>query len=172
MGGYMATAQTDQWATPPHIIEEVVEEFGVIGLDPAADESNAVADRFFNVEQDGLKQPWKAPLVYVNPPYGRVLNEWVKKAIHEFENGNAQRIVMLLPSRTCTRWFHLLYSRADVELRFIKGRLRYGDGSAPAPFPSILAIIGADQDNLSTALEIMTERQIRIYQEAIGVMPE
>ena len=137
MGGYMATALTDRWATPPSIIEDVQSEFGTIQLDPAADESNAVAERFFDEEANGLIQDWNAELVYVNPPYGRVLLDWVKKGLHEFDVGNAKRIVMLLPSRTCTRWFHLLYSRSDVEIRFIKGRLKYGDGSAPAPFPSL-----------------------------------
>lgn len=165
----MATAKTDQWATPPHIIEQVVQEFGVIGLDPSADESNAVAERFFNVEQDGLKQPWKAPLVYCNPPYGRVILDWVKKALHEYQVGNAERIVMLLPSRTCTRWFHLLYGRSDVELRFIKGRLKYGDGTSPAPFPSLLAIIGKNTkskgDAISTALAVMSDKQVAEFWE-------
>ena len=142
MGGYMATAITDRWSTPPHIIQEVQEEFGSITLDPSADAENAVAERFFDKEQDGLKQAWNASLVYVNPPYGRVLLDWVKKALLEYDNGNSKRIVMLLPSRTCTRWFHLLYARKDVELRFIKGRLKYGDGTSPAPFPSLLVVIG------------------------------
>lgn len=172
MTAYMPQAQTDKWATPPHIIEDVVKEFGTIDLDPAASHDNAVAHRYFTEEVNGLNVAWRGNLVYVNPPYGRVLNEWVAHALDQFDSGNAKRIVMLLPSRTCTRWFHSLYERSDVEIRFIKGRLKYGDGSSPAPFPSILVIIGCDQDSLSAALEIMTDRQLEEYQEAIGVMAE
>lgn len=142
MGGYMKTAITDKWATPPHIIHDVIAKYGPIDLDPAADEGNAVAPRFYDIEMNGLEQPWNANLVFVNPPYGRVLLDWTKKALEEYDSGRSKKIVMLYPSRTCTRWFHLLYERTDVTIRFIKGRLKYGDGSSPAPFPSILIIIG------------------------------
>tara|TARA_Y100000004_G_scaffold184778_1_gene234169 strand:+ start:353 stop:796 length:444 start_codon:yes stop_codon:yes gene_type:complete len=142
MGGYMATAVTDMWSTPRHIIAEVIEEFGAIDLDPASSDSNAVCERYYTKEDDGLTQAWNADLVYVNPPYGRVIAEWVQKALHEYQQGNAQTIVMLLPARTCTKWFHLLYEKSYVELRFIKGRLKYGDGKTSAPFPSMLVIIG------------------------------
>jgi site-specific DNA-methyltransferase (adenine-specific) len=169
---HIAIAKTDRWASPPHIIEAVEKEFGRISLDPAADAENAVAHRFFTKEEDGLTIPWRGDLIYVNPPYGRVLNEWIDHALKQYDEGYAKRIVMLLPSRTCTRWFHRLLNRSDVEIRFIKGRLKYGDGSGTAPFPSMLVIIGCDQQNLSTALEIMTEKQIAQYMEAIGVMPE
>lgn len=172
MTAYMPQSKTDKWATPPHIIELVVREFGAIDLDPASDGSNAVCSRFYTETTNGLIQEWNGNLVYVNPPYGRVLNDWVGKALDEFDAGRAKRIVMLLPSRTCTRWFHRLYERTDVEIRFLKGRLKYGDGTSPAPFPSMIVVIGVDQDSLSVALEIMTDRQIREYQEAIGVMPE
>lgn len=164
----MPRALTDKWASPPHIIEQVIQEFGEISLDPAASVDNAVCSRYFTEEEDGLKRSWRGNLVYVNPPYGRILNEWVAKALYEYDMGRSKRIVMLLPSRTCTRWFHALYARSDVEIRFIKGRLKYGDGSSPAPFPSILVIIGRNPDKLSAALEIMTDNQIDEYLETIG----
>ena len=89
MSAYMPQSKTDNWASPPHIIEQVIEEFGKIGLDPAASKSNAVAKRFFDESMNGLEQGWVANLVYVNPPYGRILNEWVKKALHEFDSGRS-----------------------------------------------------------------------------------
>ncbi len=140
--GYMPQAKTDDWASPKHVIDSVIEEFGHIDLDPASSKHNAVARRFYTEETNGLEQMWIGKLVYVNPPYGRVLLQWVGKAIEEYEAKRAKKIVMLLPSRTCTRWFHLLYGRDDVEIRFYKGRLKYGVGTSPAPFPSILVIIG------------------------------
>ena len=173
VGGYMKTAETVEWDTPKRMVQSLREEFGDFDLDPATHQANPTgAKRFFTEKENGLIQPWNGGVVYVNPPYGRVILEWVKKALEEYEKGNAKRIIMLLPSRTCTRWFHLLYSRGDVEMRFIKGRLKYGDGSAPAPFPSLLVVIGCDQNNLSMALEIMTDEQIQTYREAIGDMPE
>ncbi len=168
MGGYMPPAVTDKWSSPSKIIEQIIEEFGPINLDPAASHDNAICSRYFTEEDDGLKMPWEANLVYINPPYGRILNEWVAKALNEYDSGRSKRIVMLLPSRTCTRWFHALYARSDVEIRFIKGRLKYGDGSSPAPFPSIVVIIGRNPDKLSAALEIMTDNQIDEYLETIG----
>lgn len=141
MGGYMATAQTVEWNTPSTLREQLIEEFGVFDLDPATTIQNPMnAEHFYTVNEDGLKQPWLGSNVYVNPPYGRVLSHWVSKALEEFEGGRAKRIVMLLPSRTCTRWFHSIYERG-FEIRFIKGRLKYGDGKNPAPFPSIIVII-------------------------------
>jgi len=142
MSGYMPPSKTDNWASPKHVIESVIEEFGNIDLDPASSKHNAVARRFYTEETNGLEQMWIGGLVYVNPPYGRVLLQWVGKALEEYEANRAKKIVMLLPSRTCTRWFHLLYGRDDVEIRFYKGRLKYGEGTSPAPFPSILVIIG------------------------------
>jgi len=139
---YIDKAKTDDWASPKHVIDSVIQEFGHIDLDPASSKHNAVAGRFFTKETNGLEQMWIGDLVYVNPPYGRVLLQWVGKAIEEYEAKRAKKIVMLLPSRTCTRWFHLLYGRKDVEIRFYKGRLKYGDGTKPSPFPSILVIIG------------------------------
>lgn len=141
MTAYMPQAVTDKWSSPQHIIDEVVAEFGTINLDPAASHDNAVAPRYYTKEVNGLQLAWNADLVFVNPPYGRILNQWVAKALQEFDAGRAKTIVMLLPSRTCTRWFHSLYERDEVEIRFIRGRLKYGDGTSPAPFPSILVVI-------------------------------
>lgn len=141
---YMPQAITDDWASPKWVVDQVIAEFGPIDLDPAASEHNAVCDRYYTEEDDGLNQPWDGDLIYTNPPYGRGLLEWVKKALHEYQIGNAKRIVMLMPSRTCTRWFHLLWQKPNVEIRFFKGRLKYGTvpSKAGAPFPSCLVVIG------------------------------
>lgn len=75
--------------------------------------------------------------VFCNPPYGKELPKWVKKSYEESQKGNL--IVMLLPARTDTRWFHdYIYHKAKI--RFIRGRLKFNDGKTPAPFPSMLVI--------------------------------
>ena len=142
INGGVFSSKSDDWATPMDFFEKVKEEFGEFDLDPAADPLNAKAPRFFTASDDGLSRHWLGDLVWLNPPYGRVIAKWVEKALQEFDNGNASKIVMLLPARTCTRWFWSFYERPDVEVRFIKGRLKFGDGKGSAPFPSMLVVVG------------------------------
>jgi site-specific DNA-methyltransferase (adenine-specific) len=73
----------------------------------------------------------------MNPPYGRVIGKWVEKAYNSAQDGAT--VVALLPARTDTKWFHdYIYGKAEI--RFIRGRLRFGGCKNPAPFPSMLVI--------------------------------
>jgi phage N-6-adenine-methyltransferase len=130
-----------EWNTPTDIKLQLIEEFGVFDLDVATPKYNPMeAKRFFTKEDDALIQEWNGENVYMNPPYGRIISLFIDKALKEFEIGNAKRIVMLLPSRTCTKWFHLLYENPNATIRFYKGRLKFNDAS-PAPMPSMLVIL-------------------------------
>lgn len=134
-----------EWFTPTSVKKDLIEEFGVFDLDPATALSNPMeATRFFTKDDDGLKQDWIGQNIYLNPPYGRIISKFIDKAICEWTLGNCKRIVMLLPSRTDTKWFHKLYEHPDVEIRFFKGRLRFNDAN-PAPMPSMLAILDNKQ---------------------------
>ncbi len=140
----MPQAKTVEWDTPTTLKNQLHEEFGQFDLDAATREDNPMnAVSILTKEDDALAMTsnWIGDIVYLNPPYGRIIKDFISKALFEYEKGNAKKIVMLLPSRTCTRWFHTIYQRSDVELRFIKGRLRYND-SDHAPFPSMLVILG------------------------------
>ena len=129
------TSNTDQWATPQYFFDELNEEFN-FNLDPCADEFNHKCERYFTREENGLAQNWDGHRVFCNPPYGREIGHWVKKA-HDTKG----LVVMLLPARTDTRWFHeYIYGKAEI--RFIKGRLKFGDSSNSAPFPSMVIIYG------------------------------
>jgi len=144
MSAYMPQPKSVEWDTPTTLKNQLHEEFGQFDLDPATRSDNPMkALSILTKENDGLSNDsnWIGKVVYLNPPYGRIISKWIIKAIDEHEKGNAKKIVMLLPARTCTIWFHHLYERKDVEIRFIKGRLRYNDAS-PAPFPSMLVILG------------------------------
>jgi site-specific DNA-methyltransferase (adenine-specific) len=144
MTAYMPQAKSVEWDTPTTLKNQLHEEFGQFDLDAATREDNPMnAVSILTKENDALAMTsnWIGDVVYLNPPYGRIIKDFISKALFEYEKGNAKKIVMLLPSRTCTRWFHSIYQRSDVELRFIKGRLRYND-SNPAPFPSMLVILG------------------------------
>lgn len=142
---YMNAAVTDLWYSPKHIVDMIRERHGIIICDPASDGNNSTADpiegHYFTKKEDGLNQDWIGKLTYVNPPYGRVIKKWVIKALEEFDNGNSETIVMLLPSRTDTIWFHLLYEHWDCKIEFLKGRLRYGTATQNAPFPSIIVTL-------------------------------
>jgi len=130
-----------EWFTPTTIKQELIEEFGVFDLDVATAPSNPMdALRFFTKEDDALIQEWEGENVYMNPPYGRIISKFVDKALNEWEQGRSKRIVMLLPSRTCTRWFHWLYEHPNATIRFYKGRLRFNDAK-PAPMPSMLVVL-------------------------------
>lgn len=144
MTAYMPQAKSVEWDTPTTFKHKLHEEFGQFDLDAATRKDNPMKARSILTKEDdalSMNTNWFGNLVYLNPPYGRVIKDFISKALFEYEKGNAKKIVMLLPSRTDTKWFHSIYSRNDIEIRFIKGRLRYND-SNPAPFPSMLVILG------------------------------
>jgi site-specific DNA-methyltransferase (adenine-specific) len=85
----------------------------------------------------GLERPWGTS-TYVNPPYGRGIYDWLAKATHERLQGKT--IVFLLPARTDTRWFHDIVLPQATEIRFIRGRLRFGGSKNSAPFPSMIIV--------------------------------
>ena len=121
----MMTSLSPHWATPKWLYEELNKEFN-FNDDPCP----------LNGE-GGLDRNWGTS-TFVNPPYGRAIVKWIEKAWIEYEAGNT--IVMLLPSRTDTRWFHNYILPFAKEIRFIKGRLKFGDAKNSAPFPSCIVI--------------------------------
>lgn len=134
----MFSSKTDQWATPQNFFDELNEEFK-FDLDPCADETNHKCEKYFDKIQDGLKQNWGGYNVFCNPPYGRQIGKWVKKCHDEVEKNNCNLAVMLIPARTDTKWFHnFIYKKAEI--RFVKGRLKFGGASNSAPFPSMVVI--------------------------------
>lgn len=127
--------KSDEWDTPKALYETLDAEFN-FNLDPCSTDENHKCDRYFTKEQDGLKMPWGGSRVYCNPPYSNI-SAWVEKAFRESKNDNTL-VVMLLPSRTDTRYFHnFIYNRAEI--RFVKGRIKFSDKDN-APFPSMVVI--------------------------------
>ena len=124
---------TDDWATPQKLFDRLNERFN-FDVDVCASHENAKCEKYYTIEEDGLVQDWKG-VVWCNPPYGRNIGKWVKKASEEYQKGNV--IVMLLPARTDTKWFHD-YIYCEHRVDFIKGRLKFNDGKNPAPFPSMI----------------------------------
>lgn len=134
----MFSSASGVWETPQDFFNTLNEEFRFT-LDAAALPENAKVSHFYTPEMDGLKQPWYGS-VWCNPPYGRGIDQWIAKGYWAARNGDAL-VVMLVPARTDTRWFHqYVYNNPYAELRFIPGRLKFGGSSNSAPFPSLVII--------------------------------
>ena len=131
------SSKTDNWATPQDFFDNLNEEFHFT-LDPCANEENHKCDLFFTKEQDGLTKDWGEHVVFCNPPYGKEIADWVRYSYEQSQKPNTT-VVMLIPARTDTRYFHdYIYGKAEI--RFIKGRLKFGDATTAAPFPSMVVI--------------------------------
>jgi site-specific DNA-methyltransferase (adenine-specific) len=131
------SAKTVEWATPADFFAKVDAEFGPFTLDPCATPENAKCASYYTREQDGLSLPWFGR-VFCNPPYAGAVRAWLQKACDSVESGHAELVVMLLFARTDSKWFQDYQSIAQV--RFLPGRLRFGDGKSPAPMGSMLMI--------------------------------
>ena len=128
------SSKTEEWATPQYFFNMLDMEFHFT-LDPAATMLNAKVPKYFSKEQNGLLQDWSGERVFCNPPYGRVIRHWVEK----MATCNAELCVGLLPARTDTIWFHD-FILGNAEIRLLKGRLKFGDATNSAPFPSMVCI--------------------------------
>lgn len=134
--GAMFTSNSDEWETPQELYDELDAEFH-FDLDPCATQDNAKCETFYTLQENGLKHSWGGYRVFCNPPYSEI-GKWVEKCYREGCKDNTT-VVLLIPSRTDTRYFHnFIYRRAEI--RFIKGRLRFGDKQNNAPFPSMIVI--------------------------------
>lgn len=136
------------WCTPQDFFDQLNKEFS-FALDAAATVKSAKCPMYYTPETDGLKQTWNVGgAVFCNPPYGREVGKWVKKAYEESRFGTT--IVLLIPSRTDTTYFHD-YIYRYAEIRFIRGRLKFTDEDGNptvdkngrpvgAPFPSMVVV--------------------------------
>lgn len=136
MNHVLWSSASEEWATPQPLFDALDSEF-CFTLDPCATELNHKCEKYFTKEQNGLNKSWKGETVFCNPPYGRQIGKWVEKAFTESEKGTV--VVLLVPSRTDTKWFHD-FILGKAEIRFLKGRLKFGGHSNPAPFPSMIAV--------------------------------
>ncbi len=131
----MFSSKTDQWETPQDFFDRLNDEFH-FNVDVCAAPGNAKCGTYFTKESDGLLQSWRGTC-WCNPPYGREIGKWVQKAYLSSRDGST--VVMLLPARTDTKWFHeYIYNQAEI--RFIKGRLKFGNSKNSAPFPSMVVV--------------------------------
>ena len=137
-GNVHFSSATDDWATPQNFYDDCNAEFGPFDLDVCASDENHKCTRYFTEKENGLVQTWSGT-VWMNPPYGRTIGQWMKKAYESAKDG--ARVVCLVPARTDTAWFQDYAMKGTV--RFIRGRLKFGGHKNCAPFPSALVIFNA-----------------------------
>lgn len=141
---------SDEWETPQWLFDKLNKEFN-FNLDLAATKENAKTSMFCSKENSGLTGIFRGNFnIWCNPPYSDIKN-WCKRC-YELSN-DVNIVVMLVPARTDTKWFHeFCYNQKNVEIRFIKGRLKFGESKNSAPFPSMIVIFrNQNGDNNGTS---------------------
>jgi len=135
------SSDSENWATPQDLFDSLDYVFNFT-LDPCAGEHNFKCKKYYTKESNGLTKDWGGNKVFCNPPYGRDnTGAWVKKCFEESKTPGTI-VVLLIPARTDTKWFHEYIYRTSAQIFFIKGRLKFGGSKNAAPFPSMLVIFG------------------------------
>ena len=133
----MFSSNSFSWGTPESFFKRLDNEFKFT-LDPCATKETAKCARFFTEEDDGLSQDWGGHSVFMNPPYGRDIGDWIKKAYEESSKPGTV-VVCLTPSRTDTKYWHEYCMKSD-KISFVRGRLKFGGSTNSAPFPSAVIL--------------------------------
>ena len=141
------SSKSDEWGTPDNIYNKLNRKYKFT-LDPCATNQNHKCPKYYTMMDDGLSKAWKDEVVFVNPPYGNI-GTWVKKAAEESIN-NGALVVLLIPARTDTKYWHDYIMKYASAIHFIKGRLKFKNlnSDAPshsAPFPSVVVEFGGFQ---------------------------
>ena len=135
------SSATDEWAAPQAFFDEQDARWHFT-LDVCATPDNAKCARHYTKASDGLSQSWAGERCWMNPPYGRAIGHWMRKAYEESRGGAL--VVCLVPARTDTAWWHDYAAKGEV--RLLRGRLKFGDGKKSAPFPSALVVFKAHNE--------------------------
>ena len=136
MNTALFSSNSDEWATPQDVFQDLNNEFHFT-LDPCASDQNHKCAHYYTKNNSGLLKDWGGEQVFCNPPYSDIA-QWVRKCYLEGTKKNTT-VVLLIPSRTDTKYFHnYIYQRSEI--RFLKGRLHFNDSRNAAPFPSMVVI--------------------------------
>jgi len=133
----MSSSNDMTWATPQEWFDYLNLEFKFT-LDPCCVPETAKCKKYYTPEDDGLSKSWEGERVFMNPPYGRDLPRWMKKAYEEARDNEAL-VVCFVPARVDTDWWHRYANKAS-DIRFPKGRVKFAGAAASAPFPVAVVI--------------------------------
>ena len=133
----MVSSKTNEWATPQDFFNILDDEF-CFNLDPCCTEENRKCENYFTIKQDGLSRSWDNRVVFMNPPYGGHTGEWLKKAYESSLRG-ATVVCLIVSSTDRSYWHELIFPYAS-QIRFIRGRLKFGLSKSTAPFASAVIV--------------------------------
>ena len=134
------SSATGEWATPQDFFDLLNEQFK-FDLDAAATTENAKCEKFYTKKDDALSiEKWDGKTIWLNCPYGRRIGEWIAKS-REQSSKYSKTVVLLLPARTDTKWFHEYIANWTCEIYLIRGRLKFGGSANSAPFPSMVVVM-------------------------------
>lgn len=149
VNGALFTSKRVDHYSPASVVDRAVRTLGGIDLDPCSNSREAPhvpAGSHFTQTENGLSRPWFGR-VYMNPPYGRSIGDWVQKLVDEYRAGNIRSAVALVPARTDTHWFRTF---RGFPVCFIRGRLQFldhaGNEQGSAPFPSVVIYLGNEPE--------------------------
>ena len=138
----MVSSKSNEWETPQSLFNELDREFHFT-LDPCATKENAKCGKFYTKQDDGLKQLWANERVFMNPPYGGNTGRWIEKAW--YESGNGAIVVCLIVSATDRSYWHDYIFPFASEIRWLRGRVTFGDAQSSAPFASAILVFNGNK---------------------------
>lgn len=150
---YIPPAKTDDHGTPKRVARAVRRTWGDTDLDPAASRVHRTikaATQYYGPDDpddplDGLDQLWSGK-VYLNPPYGRTIKDWIDKIVLEVSTSlDVEGVIALLPLRSDVGWFQDDVLDEATMICFVRGRLKFGGSENSAPFPSVVVLFGGEQ---------------------------
>jgi len=150
------SSSSNEWETPEKLFNQLNDQWGFT-LDPCATDNNAKCCKFYTKVDDGLSKSWEGEIVFMNPPFGREIGSWVKKAYMESMH-NGAIVVCLIPARTDTAYWHdYIFGIEFVDITFLRGRIQFERHSnmvaTSAPFPSAIIVFnGKLKDAAATAV--------------------
>tara|TARA_R110002167_G_scaffold32243_1_gene104970 strand:+ start:211 stop:681 length:471 start_codon:yes stop_codon:yes gene_type:complete len=147
----MFSSKNDNWSTPQSFFDKLNKIYNFT-LDPCATDTSHKCDKYYTEKQDGLSKSWSGETVFMNPPYGRLIKHWLKKAYEESRNENTT-VVCLIPARTDTKYWHEYCMKAE-KIYFVKGRLKFGGATNSAPFPSCVVVF--EESKKTPAMDYLT----------------
>ena len=147
----MFSSKSNEWETPQDFFDKLNGALGPFTLDPCATDETAKCDTYFTQQDDGLFKDWDGQTVFMNPPYGREISTWMRKAYMESLKPGT-RVVCLIPARTDTKYWHEYCMKAK-EIHFVKGRLKFGGSANSAPFPSAVVVFESQPQTIIKTME-------------------
>ena len=144
------SSATNEWATPQDFFDKL-DRIYRFTLDPCCTHSSAKCSTYYTQEDDGLSKSWEGHTVFMNPPYGREIKDWIKKAYNEGQKRDTL-VVCLIPARTDTKYWHDYCMKAS-EIMLVKGRLKFGGSANRAPFPSAVVIFESQPQTIIKTME-------------------